>query len=240
MKLVRQLRRTQWMSARELQEIQLGKLRYLVEVALNETAGYADLTGLRRDWLPESLDDLQRLPLIDKDVLSEEREGLLNHRVPGGPIRYRTGGSSGQPLIFYFDKLRQAYDKAARIRAHEWWSLKLGDREAHVWNAPIELDRTGRAKRFRDALINERIFPASTLGPETIGPFVAALKRFHPRQIFGYPSAIETLCELSRSAGLRLADMPVRAVFTTGEVLYDHQRSLITESFGGAPVANGR
>jgi len=56
--------------------------------------------------------------------------------------------------------------------------------------------------------------------------------------VFGYPSAIETLCELSRSADLDLSDMPVRAVFTTGEVLYDHQRALITESFGGAPVAN--
>lgn len=238
MRVCRQLRRSQWLSQDELKTLQLGKLRRLVGVALNQTEGYAELAGLDRSWLPESLADLARLPLIDKDTISTHREQLVNRGVPGGPARYRTGGSSGQPLVFYFDRLRQGFDKAARIRAHEWWNVRLGEREAHVWNAPIELDKTGRTKRLRDTLLNERIFPVSTLGPATVGSFVAAMKRFRPACVFGYPSAVEMLCELARAGGVGLDDMPVRVVFLTGEVLYDHQRELISGAFGGAAVAN--
>ncbi len=238
MSVYRQLIRAQWLPPEQLRAIQLAKLRQLVATALNKTDAYAELAGAETTWLPESLDDLAALPLIDKDTISTHRDRLINADVPGGPVRYRTGGSSGQPLVFYFDKRRQAFDKAARIRAHDWWSVRLGQREGHVWNAPVELDKTGRTKRLRDTLLNERIFPASTLAPATIEPFVAAMKRFRPRCIFGYPSAIETLCELSASAGIRLDDMPVAVVFVTGEVLYDHQRELIGKSFGGAPVAN--
>jgi len=238
MRVLRRLRRSQWWPADALRSLQLDKLRHLVGVALNETAAYADLAGLPRHWRPASLADLQQLPLLDKQMISAHRERLINRDVSGGPVWYRTGGSSGQPLIFTFDKRRQAYDKAARIRAHEWWSVRLGEREAHVWNAPIELDRTGRVKRWRDTWLNERIFPASTLGPETIAAFVGKLKAFRPVCVFGYPSAIEMLCDLSRRAGLRLDDMAVRVVFATGEILYDHQRALIAETFGGAAVAN--
>ena len=238
MRVCRQLRQTQWLSPDELAAIQLTKLRRLVGVALNQTEGYAELAGLDRSWLPESLADLAKLPLIDKDTISTHRERLVNHAVPGGPVRYRTGGSSGQPLVFYFDKLRQGFDKAARIRAHEWWNVRLGEREAHVWNAPIELDKTGRIKRFRDTMLNERIFPVSGLSHETVTSYVAAMNRFRPTCVFGYPSAVEMLCELSRAGGVRLDDMPVRVVFLTGEVLYDHQRELISEMFGGAAVAN--
>ena len=238
MRLCRKLRQSQWRSVEELKAIQLNKLRRLVGIALNQTEGYAELAGVGKSWLPESLADLARLPLIDKETIATHRQRLVNQSVPGGPVRYRTGGSSGQPLAFYFDKLRQGFDKAARIRAHEWWGIHLGEREAHVWNAPIELDKTGRVKRFRDTLLNERIFPVSTLGPETVESFVAAMKQFRPACVFGYPSAVEMLCELARAASVRLNDMPVRVVFLTGEVLYDHQRELISESFGGAAVAN--
>ena len=238
MRVYRRLQRSQWWSTDQLRQLQLDKLCRLVGVALSNSDFYADFAGLDRSWRPQTLDDLQRLPLLDKATISAHRGDLVNRGVPGGARRYRTGGSSGEPMIFYFDKLRQAFDKAARIRAHDWWGLRLGQREAHVWNAPIELDGTGRLKRLRDTLINERIFPASTLGPGTIHAFAAALKRFAPRCVFGYPSAIERLCTLSAAAGIRLDEMPVRAVFLTGEVLYDHQRTIISEAFGGAAVAN--
>jgi len=38
--------------------------------------------------------------------------------------RYNTGGSSGKPLVFYFDRRRQAYDAAARALTHRWWDIE--------------------------------------------------------------------------------------------------------------------
>jgi len=224
----RELMRTQWQDRRQLEELQLLKLRKLISVMLRELPAYAELSGLDADWLPESLDDLSKLPLLDKATISARREQLTNRSVPGGPIRYNTGGSSGQPLIFYLDKRRQAYDKAARMRAHKWWGVDVGQREAYIWGS----------QNVRDWLTNEMLLSAFDLSAETVGRFVQRLRRFRPKCLFGYPSSITVMCKLAAAAGLDLRSIGVRVVFCTAEVLYDDQRRVISEAFA-APVANG-
>lgn len=239
MEYYRQLQESQWWPADRLRAQQLEKLRALVGIAMDRTPWYAEFSGLGHSWRPESLENLRRLPLLDKTVLSRHRDALTNRDVEGGPIRYRTGGSTGQPLIFHIDRRRQAYDKAARMRSHDWFGCPPGTREAYIWNSPVELTKQDRAKHLRDWLTNERLFPASELSEASIERFVEGLERFRPQCLFGYPSAMSLLCRLAHRACLRLDALPVRAVFSTAEVLYDHQRELLSASFGGVPVANG-
>ena len=123
----RQLMQSQWWPAERLRQLQLDKLRARVAAAM-KTPAYAELTGLPSGWLPQSLDDLGRLPLVDKALLDRHREELVDHSVPGGAISYATGGSSGEPLRFYLDRRRQGCDKAARMRTHEWFGHHVGDR----------------------------------------------------------------------------------------------------------------
>ncbi len=234
-----QMMETQWWPAERLGRLQLAKLRQLLAMALTRTAAYARLAGLDRSWRPESLADLARLPLLDKAILSTRREQLVSRQVPGGPRLYNTGGSSGEPLIFYFDKRRQACDKAARMRTHRWWGIRPGRREAYVWGSPVELSRRDRLRRLRDRLTNELLLSAFELSDRSIAPHVQRLRRFGPDCVFGYPSSIALMCKLARRAGLDLANLPVRVVFSTAEVLHDYQRELISESFGGVPVVNG-
>ncbi len=235
----RELMASQWWDPEKIRDLQLRKLRDLVSIALNETADYRRLSGIEPGWLPESIQDLQRLPLLDKATISANREGLVNHRVPGGPIHYNTGGSSGRPLIFYLDKRRQAYDKAARMRTHEWWGIRPGDREAYIWGSPVELSKQDRTKQLRDALTNEMLLSAFDLSERSIGTFVDRLRHFKPKCLFGYPSSMAVMCQLARKAGLILSDIPVQTVFSTAEVLYDHQKEIISETLSGAPVVNG-
>ena len=235
----RDLMESQHWPRERLRALQLGKLRDLVAMALTKTAAYPALAKVDVSWRPESLDDLARLPLLDKATLSAHREGLTNRDVPGGPIRYNTGGSSGEPLIFYFDKRRQAFDKAARMRSHEWFGVRPGDREAYLWGSPVELSKQDRLKNLRDALTNEMLLSAFDLSEKSVGLFVERLRRFRPRCIFGYPSSIALLCEMAGRAGHRLSDIGVQVVFSTAEVLYDHQKAVISKAFGGVPVANG-
>src|SRR5690606_30901341 len=99
-----------------------------------------------------------------------------------------------------------------------------GQREAYIWNSPVELSGQDRLKHLRDALTNERLFPASELAEGSVGRFVDELRRFRPQCLFGYPSAITLLCRLANRAGLPLDDLGVRVVFSTAEVLYEHQK----------------
>ncbi|HNX26313.1 MAG TPA: phenylacetate--CoA ligase family protein [Phycisphaerae bacterium] len=237
--IARQMEKTQWLTTQKLRDIQLEKLRSLVGAALEHTEYYAKFAGVDKSWRPASLDDIRRLPLMDKLTLNSHREELTNRTVRGGVIKSSTGGSSGYPLIFYMDRRRQAWDKAARIRSHEWFGISHGMREAYVWNSPIELSRNDRLKHFRDWLINERLFAAYDLCEENIAAYVQKLKRFRPSCVFGYPSSMHLLCMLAEGAGLRLDDIGVKVVFSTAEVLYEHQREVISRAFGGVPVADG-
>ena len=235
----RDLEASQWWSRQRLHDLQVTKLRALVALAIGQTEAYGTLAGVSRTWQPESLKDLRRLPLLDKQTLSAHREELVNRAVRGGPIRYNTGGSSGEPLIFYFDKRRQAYDKAARMRTHRWFGVEPGDREAYLWGSPVELSGQDRLKRMRDRLTNEMLLSAFDLSEQRVGWFVERLRQFRPKALFGYPSSIALMCQLARKANLSLEDLPIEAVFSTAEVLYDHQKAIIADTFGGVPVVNG-
>ena len=230
--------RSQWWPLDQLRDLQLTKLQILLDSALRQTPGYAELTGLDASLTPQSLSDLSRLPLLDKQTISDHRRDLINQNVPGGPIQYNTGGSSGQPLIFYFDKRRQAYDKAARMRTHMWWGIRPGDREAHIWGSPVELSKQDRLKNLRDWLTNEMLLSAFELSEQRIGWFVQRLRRFQPRCLFGYPSSIALMCQLAARAGHDLSDLPVKVVFSTAEVLYDHQKEIISAALSQVPVVN--
>jgi len=44
---------------------------------------------------------------------------------------------------------------------------------------------------------------------------------------------------MAEKQGLRLDDLGIQVVFSTAEVLYEHQKETISRSFGGVPVADG-
>ena len=170
------------------------------------------------------------MPLIHGDQ-------MVWHGVPGGAFKYNTGGSSGQPLIFYYGRRRQASDAAGRMRARRWWGVEPGDPEVYLWGAPVELDKTDRIKTLRDRLINQLVLNAFEMSPAAMDEYAQAIQAFQPHCIYGYASSLALLAAhlLDRKTELRLPKLKV--VCTTGEPLFDYQRQLIGAAFG-SPVAN--
>lgn len=234
----KELLESQWWSPEQMRAHQLSRLRARVGAAFNKTPGYAELCGLPRDWLPESLDDLRKLPLVDKTFLAKHRDIITDPTVEGGLQKSSTGGSTGQPLHFFVDRRRQAYDKAARMRAHQWFDVLPGDREVYIWGAQVELSRQDRIKRLRDRLTNEMLLSSYDFNAGTVAGFVERIKRYRPKCLFGYPSGLTLLCSLARDAGIRLDDLGVNAVFCTAELLLPHQKKLIGEVIGAPVVDN--
>ena len=164
-------------------------------------------------------------------------EQIVWREVPGGVYKYNTGGSSGEPLIFYFGRNRQASDAAGRMRARRWWGVEPGDREVYLWGAPVELVKTDRVKTIRDRLLNQLVLNAFAMSAANMDAYVRAINEFRPKCIYGYASSVALLAAHARARGLQLRLPELRVVCTTGEPLYPDQRALIGEVFG-APVAN--
>jgi phenylacetate-CoA ligase len=184
-----------------------------------------------------TLADLARLPTMNKRDARDNVEQLVWRNVPGGVFKYTTGGSSGEPLIFYFGRNRQASDAAGRMRARRWWGVEPGEREAYLWGAPVELNKTDRIKTLRDRLVNQLVLNAFAMSPERMDGYLDALQAWQPRCLYGYASSIALLAAHAEARQRKLQLPQLRVVCTTGEPLYPHQRELIARVFG-APVAN--
>lgn len=236
-----ELERQQWLSPAQLAELRFRKLReLLLHAGANipfysqrfAAAGFAP--GRMQDF-----DDLKKLPLLSKAEIKRNLDQMTWSACPGGLHRYNTGGSSGEPLIFYFDRRRQAMDKAARMLTHRWWGCDVGDAELYLWGSPLEVKKQDRLKDLRDRLTNELLISAFEISAEKVPGIYAAFEKFRPKSVFGYPSTIALFAEMAKGQGLDLGRLGVKAVFSTAEVLFDHQREVISHSFGGIPVVDG-
>src|SRR5450755_683011 len=148
------LEQSQWLSRTALEGLQMQKLTSLLQTAARHSPWHAERIhaagfNVGEGRAPLTLDELRRLPTMTKQDARANVGRICWRSVPGGASRYNTGGSTGEPLIFYFGRRRQASDAAGRIRARRWWSVDVGDREVYLWGAPTELNSTDRIKRIR-------------------------------------------------------------------------------------------
>ena len=156
---------------------------------------------------------------------------MTNHNTPGGPIQFNTGGSTGEPLVFYSDRRRIGYDKAARLLTHNWFNAAPGEREVYLWGSPVEIRAQDHLKRIRDHITNEILLEAFNLSPESMQRYLARIHSFDPVSIFGYPSSLAKFAEYCESEGKRFEGRNLKVVFVTGESLVAGQKETLQRFF---------
>ncbi|MYM89538.1 glycosyltransferase [Rugamonas sp. FT82W] len=237
--LRQRMEQTQWWPQSRLESLQLTRLRALLLHAAEHVPYYRQLYArLNFDATRvRDLSQLSRLPILTKADINRHRAGFIADNA--GPLqRFNTGGSSGEPLIFFQGKARVSHDVAAKWRATRWWGVDIGDPEALMWGSPIELNAQDRWRTRRDRLLRSLLLPAFDLSPARLDDYLRKLQRLRPAMLFGYPSAMCLLARHAQGKHMRLDRLGVKVVFVTAERLYEEQRTLLEQAFG-APVANG-
>jgi phenylacetate-CoA ligase len=239
--LLAALEQSQNLSRDEIVSMQTKHLNRLLASAMSHSPWHAG--RLRAAGLAEAvrdgavtLADLARLPTMNKRDARDNVEQLVWRAVPGGVFKYTTGGSSGEPLIFYFGRARQAADAAGRLRARRWWGVQPGEREVYLWGAPVELNKTDRIKTLRDRLVNQLLLNAFEMSPARMDDYLVSLQAWNPKAVYGYASSLALLAAHAESRGIRPKLSALRVVSATGEPLFPHQRELIERVFG-VPVS---
>lgn len=234
----RRMEEAQWWSAERIAALQAERLRALLTQA-QQAPYWRDLFArLRFD--PRAVtgpQDVQALPLLDKATIRAHTDAM-KHPQAQGLARFNTGGSSGEPLIFFIGRERVSHDVAAKWRATRWWGVDIGDPEIVVWGSPIELGSQDRIRAWRDKLMRTRLLPAFEMSEARLDGFVATIRQVRPKMLFGYPSALSHIARHAERRGQRMDDLGIRVAFCTSERLYDDQRAAIERVFG-CKVANG-
>ena len=109
MKCLRELEESQWWPREEILELQDQRLRKLVKYVYDNVPYYRRIFE-ERSLKPADIDtskDLVKLPVLTKQVIRKNFEEL---RASGFSSKQRiqltTGGSTGEPLVFYSTKGR--------------------------------------------------------------------------------------------------------------------------------------
>lgn len=239
-KFLDRLTKEQYMPQDQLTQLRFEKLKALLIHAEKNISFYRKRFAAA-GFVPETMtaiDDISVLPLLSKEEIRQNLEEMKWNDSPGGLHRYNTGGSSGKPLVFYFDRRRQAYDAAARALTHQWWGCDIGDKELYLWGSPLEITKQDKIKDLRDKVTNDLLISAFEISEEGMPAMLKQFKEFKPKCVFGYPSTVALFCEMAGKHGYDLKNYGVEVMFSTAEVLYDHQRKTIGECFGGVPVVD--
>ena len=236
----KQLEATQYWPEAKLAALQLERLRALLLRAQQQVPYYRDLfasLGFDAARDVHDLSVLNRFPLLDKTVIRANSEALKAADARD-LSRFSTGGSTGEPLVFFIGKHRVSHDVAAKWRATRWWNVDIGDPEIVLWGSPIELGAQDRMRLMRDRMLRSELLPAFETSAAQLDHFLARIRARQPKMLFGYPSVLSLLARHADSRGLRMDDLGIRVAFVTSECLYPPQREQIERVFG-CGVANG-
>ncbi|MGC4047005.1 MAG: hypothetical protein QM758_24685 [Armatimonas sp.] len=128
--------KNQWLSPEEIQKLQWQKLTALL-AHVYETVPYYRAVFDSLELRPSDIQtpaDYARLPFLDKKVIRENQDQLKSKLyAPETLIKSATGGSTGEPSKFYYD--RNSYEKrnAIAMRGDAWAGWRNGAPEFHIW-----------------------------------------------------------------------------------------------------------
>jgi len=238
-KVRKEMESSQWWNDKLLREFQFSRLCQLLKHAQAHVPYYRKLfseTGFKPENI-RSISDLTQIPLLDKSIIRNNSEEIKSE-IARDLDKFNTGGSSGEPLIFYIGKKRVSHDVAAKWRATRWWGVDIGDPEIVVWGSPIELNVQDNIRILRDQLFRTKLLPAFEMSEQKLDSFLGQIRAMRPKMLFGYPSALSHIATHAEAKGQNMNDLGIQVAFVTSERLYDEQRLQINSTFG-CPVANG-
>lgn len=229
------LRVTQWLTPEEIQELQLLRLRALLEHTYRHIPYWREIFDARklspRDI--ENLDDLAQLPLLEKQTVRELVHFDLmsdNHR-KSDILRISTSGSTGQPLVCYADRTQLEIRWASTLRSQEWTGYQFGDRCIRLWHQTIGMTPLQIARERIDAFLTRRKFiPAYQIDEHNIRQFLATIENARPTLVDGYAESFNFLSTYLK--GTTLASIRPRGIMSSGQTLSTQSREAIEKAFG--------
>lgn len=224
------LNESQFWDGEQQRRQQFDRLRVLLEHAWDHAPFYRarfEKCGIGSGEI-ETLEDLRKIPPVEKDEILAHRSTIQNDGLGRGLIRSETSGTTGEPLIFYRDLSWDAQHRAAIARGCGWYGVDPWMRSGLLWGIPSNRWRRLRV-RFEDFFQNRFRGRRFDLSDETLGAFRRRLRG--ARFLEGYSSMIY---ELARHINEQPGGdpIPLRLVKATSEKIYPHYQREALRAFG--------
>ncbi|HXW97754.1 MAG TPA: hypothetical protein VEI47_09220 [Gemmatimonadales bacterium] len=214
----------------------LGRLRQTLRYAYDTTPYYRQLWE-RIGFDPRAefgWDDFARLPVLTRGDLHAHGRELRSSAVPDWNVeRNATGGSTGRPVEIWMGPEERGWRASGAEYSMRLLGVGEGVRRALLWGHSLA-PTVGASIRDRAEVVlaNRGWFDCLRLSPEILRAYDRRLRRFRPRVVVAYASALAALAREVERAGGPPPNYPTRCFVTGAEKLFDDQRELIERVFG--------
>jgi len=226
------LRDHQWNTLEENKKNQRKKLYSLITYASQNIPYYQRIVKEQNLRFSEDtiFEDIKKFPLLTKDVIRNNFDELYKFK-DHTYYRNSSGGSTGEPVIFYQDSNYFAWNTAAKILFDEWAGRKIGEPMVKLWGSMQDI--LGGGQDFKGYL-RQQLSGVITLGSTRMTEkgmyeYVQRINHIKPRLILAYANCIGEFAHFIHNH-----DLPIyspKAIMTSACVLYPEIRVRIEDVF---------
>jgi phenylacetate-CoA ligase len=173
---------------------------------------------------------------LTKDIIRNHFAELYKFR-DNTYYRNTSGGSTGEPVIFYQDRDYFTWNTAAKIFFYEWAGRKIGEPMVKLWGALRDILRSGQGFTgyLRQQLSGVTTLSSSRMAEKDMRKYVQRINKIKPCLIFAYTNSIDEFAHFIQEHHLSIYSP--QAIMTSAGVLYPEVRARIERVFR-APVFN--
>jgi phenylacetate-CoA ligase len=218
------LERNQHLSSEQLENLQWKRLKKLLAHAYENVPHYQrqfNKLGITPSDVRD-IKDFQKLPFLRKSDIQQMPDDFLAVNYDKDKLKKdATGGSTGQPLIFYRDQICHEWTWKAFERFRNWIGYSPIDKLALIWGADRDIPSSYPS--------NQRWLNSFNYSSDDIEAFIQELIQWKPRAIRGYASSLFLVASYIKQHNLT-APRPV-AIESSAEKLWAYQRTVIEDVF---------
>jgi len=231
------LRKSQHWTSKEITNWQLQKLNQLIQQAKTNSPYYKNkLNHLNKPLT--SLNEITKLPILTKDDIRKNQNNIKSENISKNRfVESRTGGSTGEPMFYFWDKRGMDWNRASVYRSAEWGNTKLGERTIQMSGSHFDYTQSQNFKtKIVYFLQRYKDLPVGYLTDDIMETYYQELLRYRPTSIWGYASAIDIIATFINKHHPDTDFSFLHAIMTSSEMLLPNQRKNINNVFGGDKV----
>lgn len=226
------LQKSQWWSRGQLEEYQLQQLSKLLIHAYENVPYYQrvfDERGLKPKDI-QDFSDLQKLPFLTKEIIRDSLNDLKARNYSADKFEYvTTGGSTGIPLGFYYEK-RVSRAKEWAFMKTQWDRVGYHFRDKCVILKGNVVKSADKGKFWESSLFGRWLILSSYhMTDENLQKYIEKIRKFKPKFIQAYPSTITILARFMKENDIEPFST-VKAILCGSENMYSGQRELLEEA----------
>lgn len=234
LKYLNELEKSQWLSREEMQRAQWEKLKKLISHAYENCRFYNNRfkeIGLKPEDI-QAPEDFQKIPILTKRDVQENLYDFVAQNYDTRFMRRNaTGGSTGNPTIFYMNKERCDWGLACAARHDRWTGWQIGEKIGLLWGADRDVAKYQKLKaNIRNKLLERMlILNAFDINEDRMKHYALKLKQYKPKILLAYANVIYLFAQFVKAEGIK--GIRPSAIISSAEVLSDDKKILIENVF---------